>query len=257
LTDCLRRYIDLDQLARNEEGLATTQPCGCLGIGAGLLGSEDGDQGKRSNELDNAECSSKRVRRPQSSEEQDTSLMIGLRPTLDGPEILTTTGSWSATGDQNISSTMWMQPALGEPDISKVMWMQPMLGESDISTMKPLGELDMELAPSLEPDVSVTSQQQQMHNSAPFQHATQFPQAHRSLPTSGPACGSVSNDLSIHNNEMYYPVERDSSNNKPRHFKLKESCDTCSAAKVKCSRAHPVCSLCRQRGVRCTYSPTR
>ncbi|EME79823.1 uncharacterized protein MYCFIDRAFT_199474 [Pseudocercospora fijiensis CIRAD86] len=39
--------------------------------------------------------------------------------------------------------------------------------------------------------------------------------------------------------------------------KLKESCDCCASAKVRCSREQPSCLRCRQRGFNCEYSISR
>ncbi|PBP24182.1 transcription factor [Diplocarpon rosae] len=44
--------------------------------------------------------------------------------------------------------------------------------------------------------------------------------------------------------------------NKPKHSKLRASCDTCFLAKVKCSKARPICSRCLACGADCTYSPS-
>ncbi|PMD39419.1 hypothetical protein L207DRAFT_529401 [Hyaloscypha variabilis F] len=43
---------------------------------------------------------------------------------------------------------------------------------------------------------------------------------------------------------------------KARHIKLRASCDACFLAKVKCSKARPVCSRCLACGSECTYSPS-
>jgi hypothetical protein len=43
---------------------------------------------------------------------------------------------------------------------------------------------------------------------------------------------------------------------KPRHSRLRESCDCCFFAKVKCSKARPICSRCLTFGSDCKYSPS-
>lgn len=42
----------------------------------------------------------------------------------------------------------------------------------------------------------------------------------------------------------------------PKHVKLRESCDSCLIAKVKCSKARPVCARCLSNGAACGYSPS-
>lgn len=39
--------------------------------------------------------------------------------------------------------------------------------------------------------------------------------------------------------------------------KLKDTCDSCARAKVKCGRGHPVCRRCARRRIPCRYSPSR
>ncbi|KAG4415838.1 hypothetical protein IFR04_011018 [Cadophora malorum] len=53
---------------------------------------------------------------------------------------------------------------------------------------------------------------------------------------------------------MYGPAKSESS--KPRYSKLRASCDTCFLAKVKCSKARPICSRCLACGADCKYSPS-
>jgi hypothetical protein len=53
---------------------------------------------------------------------------------------------------------------------------------------------------------------------------------------------------------MHESAKRDAS--KPRQVKLRASCDTCFLAKVKCSKARPVCSRCLACGAECKYSPS-
>jgi Fungal Zn(2)-Cys(6) binuclear cluster domain/Aflatoxin regulatory protein len=43
---------------------------------------------------------------------------------------------------------------------------------------------------------------------------------------------------------------------KPRHYKLRESCDFCFFAKVKCTKTRPICSRCLTFGSDCKYSPS-
>jgi hypothetical protein len=40
-------------------------------------------------------------------------------------------------------------------------------------------------------------------------------------------------------------------------LKLKESCDDCSASKVKCTREKPACQRCARRGRVCVYAASR
>ncbi|KAL9044525.1 MAG: hypothetical protein Q9214_002343 [Letrouitia sp. 1 TL-2023] len=40
-------------------------------------------------------------------------------------------------------------------------------------------------------------------------------------------------------------------------FRLRSTCDACSAAKVKCDKKQPVCDRCRTNGFKCSYSPSR
>jgi len=46
------------------------------------------------------------------------------------------------------------------------------------------------------------------------------------------------------------------SNSKPRQPRLRASCDGCFLAKVKCSKARPICSRCLACGIDCRYSPS-
>lgn len=43
---------------------------------------------------------------------------------------------------------------------------------------------------------------------------------------------------------------------KPRQPRLRASCDGCFLAKVKCSKARPICSRCLTCGIECRYSPS-
>ncbi|KAK0720625.1 hypothetical protein B0H67DRAFT_484691 [Lasiosphaeris hirsuta] len=43
---------------------------------------------------------------------------------------------------------------------------------------------------------------------------------------------------------------------KPRQQRLRASCDGCFLAKVKCSKARPICSRCLACGIECRYSPS-
>ncbi|KXH41705.1 hypothetical protein CSIM01_06959 [Colletotrichum simmondsii] len=47
-----------------------------------------------------------------------------------------------------------------------------------------------------------------------------------------------------------------SSSSKPRQPRLRASCDGCFLAKVKCSKARPICSRCLACGLECRYSPS-
>ncbi len=42
----------------------------------------------------------------------------------------------------------------------------------------------------------------------------------------------------------------------PKPVKLRESCDSCLIAKVKCSKARPLCGRCLANGAPCAYSPS-
>ncbi|KAI6092094.1 hypothetical protein F4821DRAFT_156902 [Hypoxylon rubiginosum] len=46
------------------------------------------------------------------------------------------------------------------------------------------------------------------------------------------------------------------SSTKPRQPRLRASCDGCFLAKVKCSKARPICSRCLACGIECRYSPS-
>lgn len=46
------------------------------------------------------------------------------------------------------------------------------------------------------------------------------------------------------------------SSSKPRQPRLRASCDGCFTAKVKCSKARPICSRCLACGLECRYSPS-
>ena len=46
------------------------------------------------------------------------------------------------------------------------------------------------------------------------------------------------------------------SSNPPKTVKLRESCDSCLIAKVKCSKARPLCGRCLGNGAPCVYSPS-
>ncbi|KAJ9156300.1 Transcription factor [Pleurostoma richardsiae] len=47
-----------------------------------------------------------------------------------------------------------------------------------------------------------------------------------------------------------------SSSSKQRQPRLRASCDGCFIAKVKCSKARPICSRCLACGIECRYSPS-
>lgn len=42
----------------------------------------------------------------------------------------------------------------------------------------------------------------------------------------------------------------------PKMAKLRESCDSCLLAKVKCSKTRPICGRCLANGANCAYSPS-
>ena len=52
-------------------------------------------------------------------------------------------------------------------------------------------------------------------------------------------------------------VIMDASSRFPRATKLKDSCDMCSASKVKCDKEKPTCNRCKKLGYPCFYSPAR
>ncbi|KAL8840743.1 MAG: hypothetical protein Q9170_001181 [Blastenia crenularia] len=52
------------------------------------------------------------------------------------------------------------------------------------------------------------------------------------------------------------PDQLDPSTLAPKTVKLRESCDSCLVAKVKCSKGRPLCSRCLQNGSDCGYSPS-
>jgi hypothetical protein len=43
----------------------------------------------------------------------------------------------------------------------------------------------------------------------------------------------------------------------PRSQKLKATCDTCSASKIRCTKEKPICNRCGKLGYPCFYSPAR
>lgn len=52
------------------------------------------------------------------------------------------------------------------------------------------------------------------------------------------------------------PDQPERSNTPPKPVKLRESCDSCLIAKVKCSKARPLCGRCLANGAPCAYSPS-
>lgn len=52
------------------------------------------------------------------------------------------------------------------------------------------------------------------------------------------------------------PEQLDSTGAPPKAIKLRESCDSCLVAKVKCSKGRPLCLRCLQNGSDCGYSPS-
>ncbi|MCJ1246518.1 hypothetical protein MMC30_003726 [Trapelia coarctata] len=53
------------------------------------------------------------------------------------------------------------------------------------------------------------------------------------------------------------PMPTSGSKRFPRSQKLKDTCDMCSASKVRCNKEKPICSRCEQLGYPCFYSPAR
>ena len=51
--------------------------------------------------------------------------------------------------------------------------------------------------------------------------------------------------------------ERMGSTRAGRTPKLKDSCDTCAASKIRCNRRKPVCERCANQGYSCQYSPAQ
>lgn len=47
------------------------------------------------------------------------------------------------------------------------------------------------------------------------------------------------------------------SSNKDRRPKLRASCDSCAASKVKCSKERPICTRCSANGMQCIYGVSR
>ena len=52
------------------------------------------------------------------------------------------------------------------------------------------------------------------------------------------------------------PKQRENIEPSAKPIKLRESCDSCLAAKVKCSKSRPLCSRCLANGAPCDYSPS-
>lgn len=52
------------------------------------------------------------------------------------------------------------------------------------------------------------------------------------------------------------PASSNSTSSPPKHTKLRESCDSCLIAKVKCSKTRPLCARCLANGAPCGYSPS-
>ena len=66
------------------------------------------------------------------------------------------------------------------------------------------------------------------------------------LPTASSATTSISSSTSTST----------STSSLPKHTKLRESCDSCLIAKVKCSKTRPLCARCLANGAPCGYSPS-
>ncbi|MCJ1455552.1 hypothetical protein MMC28_005907 [Mycoblastus sanguinarius] len=52
------------------------------------------------------------------------------------------------------------------------------------------------------------------------------------------------------------PDQSEPSSSHPKPIKLRESCDSCLIAKVKCSKTRPLCGRCLANGAPCAYSPS-
>lgn len=52
-------------------------------------------------------------------------------------------------------------------------------------------------------------------------------------------------------------MDRTNASSSTRKIKLKDSCDVCSASKVRCTKEKPVCKRCEKFGYHCLYSPAR
>lgn len=66
-------------------------------------------------------------------------------------------------------------------------------------------------------------------------------------------------DDTISNLAMSAPTSapKRSSADKERRPKLRASCDSCAASKVKCSKEHPICARCSVNGSQCVYGISR
>ena len=55
------------------------------------------------------------------------------------------------------------------------------------------------------------------------------------------------------------PAKRTNSTSSPyqRPSKTRQSCNNCGISKLKCGRQHPKCLPCLERGLACSYSPSR
>jgi hypothetical protein len=93
LTDCLKQYVDLDQLAHDlESNSATTDSLRYTGIGEGLGGSRGGYKNKRRPDgYDDEKCP---VKQAQRFKEPEVSTIICLWPTPGEPEISKITKPW-------------------------------------------------------------------------------------------------------------------------------------------------------------------
>lgn len=129
LTDCLRLYINLDQLA-HDRSCVITQP---LKHSA----TEDPDTSDRiqnKRRYRSLDHSVKRLHVSQSLEEPDISTMIGLSPMPGELDISMMIGLSPMPGEPDISAMIGLSQMSGEPEIDAVMLLSPTL---DISVMQP------------------------------------------------------------------------------------------------------------------------
>jgi hypothetical protein len=70
---------------------------------------------------------------------------------------------------------------------------------------------------------------------------------------------SVTNDSPISTSNMSSPISTPKTplSAKERKLKLRASCDSCAASKVKCSKEHPRCARCSANGSSCIYGVSR
>jgi len=68
---------------------------------------------------------------------------------------------------------------------------------------------------------------------------------------------ALASQLALFNMDGGGPTPTTGSKRFPRSQKLKDTCDMCSASKVRCNKEKPICSRCEQLGYPCFYSPAR